>query len=53
MVRSDKGRIMTDKRKAQNKEHQQKHRDKLKHDKPIVKELIAKLRKLLDELDKR
>ena len=43
---------MTDKRKTQNKASQQTHRDKQKKRKPIVEELRAKLRKLLDELDK-
>jgi hypothetical protein len=35
-----------------NAARQQKHRNKLKHDKPIVKKLIATLRELLKELDK-
>lgn len=42
---------MTDKRKTQNKESQQTFRDKQKKRKPIVDEILTKLKDLLKQLD--
>lgn len=42
---------MTDKRKIQNKQSQQTYRDKNKKRKPVVEELIVRIKELLKQLD--